>query len=53
MMPGTTDTTITVATIDDVTFENVEQFVVRLAPGPTNAVVGVPDQANGVINDND
>lgn len=53
MMPGTTDTTITVATIDDAVFENVEQFVVQMAPGPTNAVVGVPDQANGVINDND
>jgi hypothetical protein len=53
MMPGTTDTTITVLTVDDVLFENTEQFVVRLAPGPTNAAVGTPVQANGVINDND
>ncbi len=53
MMPGTTDTTIIVATIDDGTFENTEQFVVQLASDPTNAVVGTPDQANGIINDND
>jgi len=53
MMPGTTDTTITVTTIDDAVFENVEQFVVQIGAGPTNAVLGVPSQANGVINDND
>ena len=53
MMPGTTDTTITVSTIDDAIFENTEQFVVRVAANPTNARVGTPAQANGVINDND
>lgn len=53
MMPGTTDTTITVTTIDDAVFENVEQFVVQLGATPTNAVLGAPAQANGVINDND
>ena len=53
MMPGTTDTTITVLTVDDAVFESAEQFVVRIAAGPTNAVVGTPAQAIGVITDND
>lgn len=53
MLPGTTDTTITVLTIDDGLFENTEQFVVRVGPTPTNAVVGLPYQANGIIVDND
>lgn len=53
MMPGTTDTTITVSTIDDAIFENTEQFVVRVGATPSNAVVGLPSQANGVITDND
>ncbi len=53
MMPGTTDTTITVTTVDDAVFENQEIFVVRLGADPLNAVVGSPNQANGTINDND
>ncbi len=53
MMPGTTDTTITVITFDDTDFENQEAFIVRIASDPTNAVVGDPFEATGTIDDND
>lgn len=53
MMPGTTDTTITVITFDDAEFENQEAFIVRIAPDPVNAVRGDPLEANGTIDDDD
>lgn len=53
MMPGTTDTTITVPTFDDAEFENQEAFIVRITPDPTNAVRGDPLEANGTILDDD
>lgn len=53
LAPGATSADIQVATVDDLTHENQEIFVVQLATGPVNAVVGAPSQANGVIDDND
>lgn len=52
MMPGTTDTTVTISTIDDGVFEGPEAFILRLAD-PINAVLGMPFENTGVINDND
>jgi hypothetical protein len=53
LAPGTTSQVIQVPTVQDLLFENQEIFVVRLQPGPVNAVVGTPAEANGVINDDD
>jgi len=52
MMPGTTDTTVTITTIDDGNFEGQEAFILRLA-NPVNAILGSPFENTGVINDND
>lgn len=52
MMPGTTDTTVTITTIDDTLFEGQEAFILRLAD-PVNAVLGTPHENTGVISDND
>ncbi len=52
MMPGTTDTTVTITTVDDALFEGQEAFILRLA-NPVNAELGTPFENTGVINDND
>lgn len=52
MAAGTTDTTITVMTVEDLIFEVQEVFVVRV-DNPVNAVVAPGDEALGIINDDD
>ncbi len=53
MMPGTVDTTITISTVEDAIHENQEAFILQLAADPTNAVLGLPNENNGVIVDDD
>jgi len=53
LAPGTTSLVIQVPTVQDLLHENQEAFVARLAVDPVNAVVGVPSEANGVIDDDD
>ena len=53
LTPSQTSITITVATVEDAVHENQEVFIVDLAADPVNAVLGTPDSANGVINDDD
>lgn len=53
MMPGTVDTTINIITVEDGVHENQEAFILQLAADPSNAVLGVPFENNGVIVDDD
>ncbi len=50
---GSTTRVITVPTVQDLVHENQEIMVLRLAASPTNAVLGTPVEANGVIDDDD
>ncbi len=53
MMPGTVDTIITIITVEDGEHENQEAFILQLVADPTNAVLGIPFENNGVIVDDD
>ena len=50
--PGTTDTTIAVATIDDENYEPEENFLLTLFSAPQDATLG-DAEATGTIEDND
>lgn len=53
LAPGATSVVIQVPTVADAVHENQEILVARLGADPTNAVVGTPGEANGVIDDDD